>query len=61
MQKEVARNWVVMKFGGTSVSSADCWSTICDQAKRHLDEGKATRRKCTLSKRNHFNLTSFEG
>jgi len=40
MQKEVARDWVVMKFGGTSVSSADCWSTICDQAKSHLDDGK---------------------
>jgi diaminopimelate decarboxylase/aspartate kinase len=31
--------WIVMKFGGTSVSSASCWSTICDQVRRHLGGG----------------------
>ena len=32
--------WAVMKFGGTSVSSANCWLTICDQARQKLAEGK---------------------
>ncbi len=32
--------WIVMKFGGTSVSSADCWSTICDQVSLNLAGGK---------------------
>ncbi len=32
--------WIVMKFGGTSVSSADCWSTICEQARLNLAGGK---------------------
>jgi diaminopimelate decarboxylase/aspartate kinase len=36
------RPWVVMKFGGTSVSSVDCWSTICEQARKHLDQGSNT-------------------
>jgi len=40
MQKKTKREWVVMKFGGTSVSSVDCWSTICDQARRHRDDEK---------------------
>ena len=40
MQQEMAREWVVMKFGGTSVSSADCWNTICSQVNRNLEEGK---------------------
>ena len=40
MQERTAREWVVMKFGGTSVSSARCWETICEQAKEHLDAGK---------------------
>jgi len=41
MQKEIARDWVVMKFGGTSVSSVDCWGTICQQARGHLDAGRS--------------------
>ena len=32
--------WIVMKFGGTSVSSAQCWTTICDQARLNLADGK---------------------
>ncbi len=34
------RPWIVMKFGGTSVSSAECWSTICEQARLNLAGGK---------------------
>jgi len=40
MQNEIPGEWVVMKFGGTSVSSVDCWSTICRQARGHLDAGR---------------------
>ena len=40
MDKEQARQWVVMKFGGTSVTSARCWDTIAAQAQRHLDAGR---------------------
>lgn len=40
MQLEETRNWVVMKFGGTSVSSADSWGTICDQAAERVSAGK---------------------
>lgn len=32
--------WIVMKFGGTSVSTAQCWSTICEQARVNLAGGK---------------------
>ncbi len=39
MQQDVTRKWVVMKFGGTSVSSAACWKTICDQVRRNVQEG----------------------
>jgi diaminopimelate decarboxylase/aspartate kinase len=39
MENEHTRQWVVMKFGGTSVGSARCWSTIAEQAQRHLDAG----------------------
>lgn len=31
--------WVVMKFGGSSVSSAECWPTICKQARQNLAGG----------------------
>ena len=40
MSAEIDRQWVVMKFGGTSVSSNSCWSTICQQATARLTEGK---------------------
>ncbi len=40
MQKVIPLEWVVMKFGGTSVSSVDCWGTICEQARGHLDAGR---------------------
>jgi diaminopimelate decarboxylase/aspartate kinase len=39
MRKERARSWVVMKFGGTSVSSSTRWETICELAKRNTDAG----------------------
>jgi diaminopimelate decarboxylase/aspartate kinase len=39
MREKNIRPWVVMKFGGTSVSSADCWNTIVGQARRALDSG----------------------
>ena len=41
MREETAREWVVMKFGGTSVSSVECWGTISAQARKHLDGGKS--------------------
>ena len=40
MQQDMTREWVVMKFGGTSVSSAECWETICDQARHQLQQGR---------------------
>jgi diaminopimelate decarboxylase/aspartate kinase len=40
MQMEQAHPWVVMKFGGTSVSSVNCWETICGQAKINIAAGK---------------------
>jgi diaminopimelate decarboxylase/aspartate kinase len=39
MPQDRAQGWVVIKFGGTSVSSAECWDTIREQARRHLDDG----------------------
>jgi diaminopimelate decarboxylase/aspartate kinase len=39
MKADTAREWVVMKFGGTSVSSVECWGTICDQARKHVERG----------------------
>ena len=32
-------HWLVMKFGGSSVSSADCWATIRDLAAERLAYG----------------------
>ena len=40
MEKETGRSWLVMKFGGTSVSSVECWETICKQSQRNLEDGK---------------------
>ena len=40
MGEQNGHSWVVMKFGGTSVSSVDCWSTICEQAGSKLSAGK---------------------
>ena len=39
MSKEEARRWIVLKFGGTSVSRADYWRVICTQARARLAEG----------------------
>lgn len=33
------RPWVVLKFGGTSVSTPERWATIADEARQRLDEG----------------------
>lgn len=33
------RPWVVLKFGGTSVSTVERWQTIVDTAREHLDAG----------------------
>jgi diaminopimelate decarboxylase/aspartate kinase len=40
MQQDMTREWVVMKFGGSSVSSVDCWKTICSQVRRNAEDGK---------------------
>jgi len=40
MQSEQTRQWVVMKFGGTSVSSEDCWKTVCGQARKNIEAGR---------------------
>ncbi|MDH3363873.1 MAG: bifunctional aspartate kinase/diaminopimelate decarboxylase [Gammaproteobacteria bacterium] len=38
--REIAESpWVVMKFGGSSVSTADNWATIAALVKRRLDDG----------------------
>ncbi len=34
------KQWIVMKFGGSSVSSASCWPTICDRVRHHVGAGK---------------------
>jgi len=34
-----ASDWVVMKFGGTSVSSGDCWATIAQLVRNRLADG----------------------
>ena len=38
-RQQTQRRWLVMKFGGTSVSSAKHWKTICDQAGERLRDG----------------------
>jgi bifunctional diaminopimelate decarboxylase / aspartate kinase len=40
MPQDRAHGWVVMKFGGTSVSSAECWRTIGARARHHLEQGQ---------------------
>lgn len=39
-QLETDRNWVVLKFGGTSVSFAGNWQTIADQIQKCLASGE---------------------
>src|SRR5210317_1273039 len=34
-----ASDWVVMKFGGTSVSSGTCWETIAQLVRNRLADG----------------------
>jgi diaminopimelate decarboxylase/aspartate kinase len=38
MSEENRRHWIVLKFGGTSVSSVEHWGTICSQARQRLQE-----------------------
>jgi len=38
-RQEESRRWLVMKFGGTSVSSAERWQSIAEQAQRGLNSG----------------------
>ena len=40
MENKQAREWVVMKFGGSSVSSVESWGTICSQVRMNRDAGK---------------------
>ena len=39
MRHQPESPWVVLKFGGTSVSSAPNWHIIVDILKAHSDEG----------------------
>jgi len=39
MNNQGSAPWVVMKFGGSSVSSAECWPAICEQTRQNLAEG----------------------
>ena len=39
MGKNNPRRWIVMKFGGTSVSTADCWDTISSQVQIRAADG----------------------
>ncbi len=40
MQSSTERQWVVMKFGGTSVSSAERWATIAGQVRHQRDNDR---------------------
>lgn len=40
MQQNEVRPWVVMKYGGSSVASADCWATIIAQTRQRLAAGR---------------------
>ncbi len=39
MQQDISRRWIVMKFGGTSVSKAEFWETIASQAQQRSTDG----------------------
>ena len=41
------QNWVVLKFGGTSVSSKERWETIAQQLERIRQEGKRSFLVCS--------------
>ncbi|KAH7463610.1 hypothetical protein KRP22_008182 [Phytophthora ramorum] len=41
--------WVVLKFGGTSVSTAARWRCICDQIRSHLESESSPRVWVTIS------------
>jgi diaminopimelate decarboxylase/aspartate kinase len=40
MSSQSPRSWVVMKFGGTSVSSRSRWETIASEVRRVIDSGE---------------------
>ena len=40
MSEATPRPWVVLKFGGTSVSSRECWETSGQMASGHLQKGR---------------------
>ncbi|TQV86840.1 aspartate kinase [Aliikangiella coralliicola] len=35
----MSSNWIILKFGGSSVGEVSHWQTIAEQAKRHQDDG----------------------
>ncbi|MDT8322005.1 MAG: bifunctional aspartate kinase/diaminopimelate decarboxylase [Xanthomonadales bacterium] len=41
MEQTHRRSWLVLKFGGTSVSSDDCWKTIVARARQGVKDGQA--------------------
>ncbi|POM63110.1 Aspartokinase, partial [Phytophthora palmivora] len=41
--------WVVLKFGGTSVSTAARWRCICEQIRSHLESPSSPRVWVTIS------------
>lgn len=45
----MASSWVVLKFGGTSVSTAGRWRCICDQIRSHLESPSSPRVWVTIS------------
>ena len=40
MTGHIESNWVVLKFGGTSVSSVSNWKNVADVVRERLDEGR---------------------
>ncbi|CEG50356.1 aspartate kinase [Plasmopara halstedii] len=45
----VLSSWVVLKFGGTSVSTAERWRCICNQIRSHLESSSSSRVWVTIS------------
>lgn len=38
--KEGSNRWVVIRFGGSSISSTHCWSNLAQAVREHREEGK---------------------
>lgn len=47
MSVQNTMRWVVIKFGGTSVSSEQRWQNIAEIIKKHLDEGRSPLVVCS--------------